>query len=675
MNDVETKGKIDQLVQALNEHAYRYYVLAQPTVSDAEYDRLYRQLEALEAAAPHLRRVDSPTQRVGAAPRPGFITVRHDVPMLSLTNAMNEQELSEFDQQVQRFLAKDRVQGGEIEYCIEHKFDGVAVTLRYQGGALVQAATRGDGFEGEEITANVRTIRSVPLQLRGAKSPDSLIEVRGEVLFMKKEFDAFNAARVQRGEEPFANPRNAAAGSLRQLDPAETARRPLTFFAYAYAAVANVAMPDNHLAAMQSLQAEGFQISPLLRTVQGGAALTAAYRQAAHDRDALPFEVDGMVVKVNRYALQEQLGFRQRSPRWAIAAKFAAQEENTRLLDIVIQVGRTGVLTPVAVLAPVNVGGVVVSRATLHNEDEIRRKDVRIGDTVVVRRQGDVIPAVVAPVMALRTGQERRFEFPKLCPECGSAAERAPDEAAYRCPNRHCPARFEQRLLHFASRDGMDIEGLGEKLVNQLLEKGLVQDLSAMYQLRFEQLCSLPRMGELSSRNLLEAIAKSRRTPLHKFIFALGIRHVGERSALILARFCSTIERFLALTQPELMEIPEIGEETARSVAAFLTDPQELEQIQRLLALGLDLQPPPQPAGQGLAGKTFVVTGTLASMGRKQAEAKIAERGGRVASAVSGATHFLVAGQEAGSKLAKAKALGIPILDEQQFLELLEKCS
>ncbi len=665
------KIKIDALVAELNEHAYRYYALSQPTISDAEYDRKYRELEALEAKWPDFVRPDSPTQRVGAKPREGFETITHSVPMLSLNNAMNEEELSEFSDQVQRFLEKEKTSLQDLEYCVEHKFDGVAVNLTYEGGLLVRGVTRGDGYAGEDITQNVKTIKAIPLKLRKAVPANSRLEVRGEVLFFKKEFETLNAARAQAGEEQFANPRNAASGSLRQLDQSITAKRPLTFFAYAYASVEGLELPDNHYDTMHFLREYGFQISPFLEIVKGRGGLIDAYQRAGEARESLPFEVDGMVVKVNSFELQSMLGFRQRSPRWAIAAKFAPIEENTRLLDIVIQVGRTGALTPVAVLQPVQVGGVIVSRATLHNEDEIRRKDLKIGDLVVVRRQGDVIPAVVAPVVAVRTGEEKEFVFPDICPECGEKAVKPEGEAVYRCKNKHCPARLEQRILHFASRDGADIEGLGDKMVALLLDSELVSDIPGLYDLRFEQLCALPRMGELSSKNLLEALAKSKKIALNRFIFALGIRHVGERSALILARYCSTIEKFLGLNETELLDIPEIGEETARSIASFLADKQERDLIQRLLSHGFDISSPEKASSDSLAGKTFVLTGTFDSMSRKEAEGKVIACSGKVSSSVSKNTDYVVVGADPGSKYDKAKSLGVRVLSEKEFLEML----
>lgn len=671
---------VDMLVEELNEHSYRYYVLSQPTISDAEYDKKFRELQALEVAHPEFVRADSPTQRVGAKPLEGFATVVHRLPMLSLDNAMNEEELADFDAQVRRFLAKEGIELSEVEYTVEYKFDGVAVSLRYEDGYLAQAATRGDGTTGEDVTLNVRTIKAIPLQLRSPKKNTGSFEVRGEVLFRKKEFEALNAERLSRGEETFANPRNAASGSLRQLDPRETARRPLWFFAYGVGVVETLdeaarGVVDEPLSqAMKHVESCGFTISPGFRVVRGVEGIVDAYRKAEGERDSLPFEVDGVVIKVNDVALQRKLGFRQRSPRWAIAAKFKPTEAVTILEDIIIQVGRTGALTPVACLKPVRVGGVVVSRATLHNQDEIERKGLLIGDSVVVRRQGDVIPAVVAAVTTSRTGSERPFHFPKECPECSAQVERIPGEAVVRCPNTRCPAKVHNRILHYASRDAMDIEGLGDKMVGLLVEHNVVKDLPSIYSLSVDALQDLPRMGELSSKNLVDAIQGSRERPLDRFIFALGIRHVGSKTAGVLARYCGTLQRFLALTEEELLGVAEVGPETARSIATFLSDDDERGIVERLhRECGVTPAPVKQVQGGALAGKTFVITGTLSALGRDDAEQQIESLGGKVSSSVSKKTSYVVVGESPGSKLAAAQKLGVEILDEQAFLALLGK--
>jgi DNA ligase (NAD+) len=670
--------RMHTLVHELNQHCHRYYVLSRPIVSDAEYDRLYRELEDLERKYPEEVLPESPTRRVGAPVATGFSTVTHRIPMLSLDNAMSEDELRAFDDQVQRFLEKvggvSPQDARRIEYFVELKFDGVAVTLTYEGGLLARGATRGDGTLGEDITANVRTIRSIPLRLIATEvqSPQSIIEVRGEVLFLRKDFAALNRELEEGGDEPFANPRNAASGSLRQLDSAETARRPLTFFAYGFGALEGLGAPATHAEAVQRLKALGFLVSPFAKTVKGADALCAAYREAREQRPQLPFEVDGMVVKVNHRALQDQLGFRQRSPRWAIAAKFPPVEEVTTLEDIVVQVGRTGALTPVAILSPVKVGGVVVSRATLHNEDEIRRKQLMIGDRVVVRRQGDVIPAVVAALIERRDGTERAFVFPSACPECGTPAVREEGEVVRRCPNPACPAKVVERALHFARRSAVDIEGLGEKMVRALLDAHLLSDVADLYALTTDKLEKLPRMGEVSSAKLVEAIQKRKEIPLDRFIFALGIRHVGERTAAALARASGSLDAFLGLTEEQLHLIQDIGEETAKSVAQFLKDPDERGVIARLLSRGVKVLPVAGPRSAALTGKTFVLTGTFPTLSRSEATQLIQSCGGVVSGSVSKKTHYVVAGADPGSKLQKAEALGVPVIDEAALRVLCE---
>jgi DNA ligase (NAD+) len=678
-SDHPVKSRIDRLVSELNDHSYRYYVLSQPTISDAQYDQLFRELQELETEHPEFVRSDSPTQRVGGKPLEGFATVKHTVPMLSLDNAMNEHELREFDQQVGRFLAKDGVLLEAIDYTVECKFDGVAVSLIYRHGLLERAATRGDGTTGEDVTSNVRTIKAIPLKLRCDPQPQGVIEIRGEVLFRKREFEALNEERLARGEESFANPRNAASGSLRQLDPRETARRPLWFFAYGVGVVDSSDARFSDLLTkpldqvMHTVGRLGFSISPGFRVVHGGSGVVDAYKKAEDEREALPFEVDGLVVKVNDTALQQRLGFRQRSPRWAVAAKFKPVEAITQLEDIVVQVGRTGALTPVAVLTPVKVGGVVVSRATLHNQDEINRKGILIGDRVVVRRQGDVIPAVVAVVTAARTGAEREFVFPDRCPECEAQVERSPGEAVVRCPNAHCPAKLHNRLLHYAMRDAMDIEGLGDKMVGLLLEHSLVTNLPSIYELTVEQLQELPRMGELSSKNLVAAIRSSRKRPLDRFIFALGIRHVGSKTGLVLARHCGTIERFLSLTEDELLGIAEVGPETARSIFNFISNENEVSIVKQLLKHGVEPEPVVVDRAKAarLSGVTFVLTGTFATMSRKEAEERIVEWGGKVAGSVSKKTSYVVAGESPGSKLEQAQKLGVAVISEGELLGML----
>lgn len=667
----DSKGRIEELVEQLNAHAHRYYVLSQPVISDAEYDQSFRELEALEAEFPEYVLPESPTQRVGAAPLAEFESVEHELPMLSLSNAMSADELREFDARVRRLAEKE---GGtsEVEYSVEYKFDGVAVALRYEGGLLVRAATRGDGTIGENVTAQVKTIQSVPLKLNGAAPP--VLEVRGEVLFLAEDFERYNAERIAAGEEPFANPRNASSGSLRQLDPSETARRPLSFFAYGCGVVTGVELPLTNREVLSYLHSLGFRVSPLCEVVGSADELVREYENAEGSRASVPFEVDGVVVKVNSRPLQNILGFRQRSPRWAVAGKFAPVEAHTRLLDIQIQVGRTGALTPVALLQPVEVGGVTVSRATLHNEDEIRRKDVHIGDMVVVRRQGDVIPAVAAVVTAARDGSEQQFHFPTACPVCGGEVKREESEAVTRCVNSHCPAQLEQRLIHFASRAAADIDGLGAKLVALLLEHNLVGSIADLYDLAQEQLEALPRMGTLSAKNLLAALEASKHISLTRFIFALGIRHVGERTAGILAEATGSIEKLRALQYEQLTEIPDIGSETAAAVAAFLADEHEQLQVDALIKKGFIISHEKKPVIESeLSGKTFVLTGSLTTYSRTDARKFIESLGGSVTSSVSKKTDYLVAGDEPGSKYEKARQLGVAILSEDEFIALARR--
>lgn len=675
------QSRIDSLVAMLNEHSYRYYVLSQPTISDAEYDELFRELQDLEREYPDMVRGNSPTKRVGGEPLVGFRSITHEMPMLSLDNAMNEDEVIEFDAQIKRILKREGLDQDDIDYTVEYKFDGVAVSLLYRDGVLERAATRGDGITGEDVTENVRTIKAVPLQLRGDVVPQGLFEVRGEVLFRKQEFEALNAERLKRGEESFANPRNAASGSLRQLDPKETAKRPLWFFAYGLGVVESdeqsilVQVRETLCRSMKFLEHLGFSISPHYQTVKGATGLVEQYRRGESDRDSLPFEVDGLVLKIDDITLHEVLGFRQRSPRWAVAAKFKPVEATTVLEDIFIQVGRTGALTPVAKLKPVKVGGVVVSRATLHNQDEIERKDLRIGDTVVIRRQGDVIPAVVAPVTAARTGKEKKFIFPALCPECAHSVERQDGGAVTRCVNESCPAKVQNRICHFASRDAMDIEGLGHKVVQLLVENNVISDIASLYRLSAEDVEQLPRMGVLSSTNLINAIEKSKQQDLNRLIFALGIRHVGTKTARLLAQCSKTLEGFLKLSFEDLLAIDEIGPETARAVCDFLNTEQEVQMVRRLIECGVAPKPVLTGAvdAQGtLLGTTFVLTGTYEGMTRKEAETEILQRGGSVASSVSKKTSFVVAGEAPGSKLLKAQALGIPVIGENELRKMLE---
>ncbi|HEB59274.1 MAG TPA: NAD-dependent DNA ligase LigA [Gammaproteobacteria bacterium] len=661
-------ARATQLREEINYHNYRYYVLDDPQIPDAEYDRLLRELQDIESRYPELITPDSPTQRVGAAPLSEFAEVRHEVPMLSLGNAFSEEEVHDFDRRV-----RERLQVESVEYTAEPKLDGLAVSLRYEDGLLVQAATRGDGYTGEDITQNVRTIETIPLRLLD-RQPPAVLEVRGEVLMSKAGFEALNARQREAGEKLFANPRNAAAGSLRQLDPRITAQRPLEFFCYALGKVEGMQLPDRHDAVLARLRDMGIRVNREIRTVAGIEHCLAYYRDILARRDKLPYEIDGVVYKVNRLDWQERLGFVSRAPRWAIAHKFPAQEELTVVEAIDVQVGRTGAVTPVARLKPVFVGGVTVSNATLHNQDEIDRLDVRVGDTVIVRRAGDVIPEVVAVIKERRKGRPRRFHMPTHCPVCGSEIVRLEGEAVARCTGGlYCAAQRRESIKHFASRRAMDIEGLGDKLVEQLDEHGLIHDVADLYALRAEDVARLERMGEKSAENLIVAIEKSKRTTLPRFLFALGIRLVGEATALTLARHYGTLEAIEAASVEDLQTVPDIGPAVAESIHAFFHEAHNLEVIEKLRQRGVSwptMEKPPAGA-QPLAGRTFVLTGTLSGMTRDEAKAALQVLGAKVSGSVSKKTDYVVAGEAAGSKLARAEALGVKVLDEDEFRALL----
>ncbi|HZV55243.1 MAG TPA: NAD-dependent DNA ligase LigA [Rhodocyclaceae bacterium] len=666
----EARQRAEFLRGEIERHNHAYYVLDAPIIPDAEFDRLFRELQDLEASNPELLTADSPTQRIGGAPRPEFGQMEHRVPMLSLNNAFAEADAEAFDRRCREGLGMNTV-----EYACEPKFDGLAITLIYEGGVFVRGATRGDGYTGEDVTANLRTVRSIPLHLHSGGWPERL-EVRGEVLIGKRDFEKLNARQREAGGKEFANPRNAAAGSLRQLDPKITARRPLRFFAYAVADPAGVSPPLTfHSETMDRLATWGFPVAPERAMEHGADGLLGYYRRVGAQREGLPYDIDGVVYKVNRLADQELLGFVSRAPRWAIAHKFPAQEALTVVEGIDVQVGRTGALTPVARLAPVFVGGVTVTNATLHNEDEVRRKDVRIGDTVIVRRAGDVIPEVVSVLTEKRPILAPEFVMPRRCPVCGSAVERPADEAVARCTGGlYCPAQRKQALLHFASRRAMDIEGLGEKLVDQMVDGELVQTPADLYRLTLPQVASLERMAEKSAANLLDAIEKSKETTLARFIFALGIRNVGEATAKELARHFGSLEALLAANEEHLQQVADIGPVVAASIAHFFSESHNGEVIKQLRAAGIHW-PAGQPAAavvSAIAGKTFVLTGTLPTLTREEAKALIEAQGGKVVGSVSKNTDFVVAGSEAGSKLDKARQLGIIILDQSQLMELLQ---
>lgn len=658
----------------IERHNRAYYVLDQPTIPDAEYDKLFLELQRLETEHPELITPDSPTQRVGGIPLPAFGQVAHRVPMLSLNNAFAEDEAAAFDRRCREGLGV-----AEVDYAVEPKFDGLAITLIYESGLFVQGATRGDGYTGEDVTQNLRTVKNIPLRLIGQETPVRL-EVRGEVLILRRDFERLNAQQRAAAAKEFVNPRNAAAGSLRQLDPRITAQRPLRFFAYGVAQATHQ-MPATHDALMSQLAAWGFPVADERDVVRGLKGLLGYYARIGTAREHLPYDIDGVVYKVNRLADQDKLGFVSRAPRFAIAHKFPAQEASTAVVAIEVQVGRTGALTPVARLEPVFVGGVTVTNATLHNQDEIDRKDVRIGDTVIVRRAGDVIPEIVAVVPELRPQGAERYDLLErighACPVCRSRVERIEDEVILRCTGGlFCPAQRKRALLHFASRRALDIEGLGEKLVDQLVDRQLVSTPADLYKLDLATLANLGHMAEKSAANLLEAIEQSKSTSLPRFIFALGIRNVGETTARDLARHFGSLEPLLAADEEALLRVADVGPVVAASIRSFFAEPHNIAIIAQLRDPKIggvhwnEGEALPM-ASSAIAGKTFVLTGTLPTLTRERAKELIEDLGGKVAGSVSKKTDYVVAGAEAGSKLEKAQQLGLSIINESQLLELL----
>ena len=677
-------ARVQALRRELHHHAHRYYVLDEPEIPDAEYDRLFRELQALEASHPELYSPDSPTQRVGGKPLDQFASVRHAVPMLSLRTETDTEPTgaSSFDARVRRELALGETDP-PVEYVAELKFDGLAMNLRYEKGGLVQAATRGDGEWGEDVTQNLRTVGQVPLRLPAGAPP--VLEVRGEIYMRRDDFEALNTRQRDKGEKTFVNPRNAAAGAVRQLDPSIAAQRPLSFFAYGLGEVTPAAQggPDlqTHYELLQTLKSWGFPVSAQAQIMQGAIELVAYHELIGRQRDDLPFDIDGVVYKVNRLALQQQLGFVTREPRWAVAHKFPAQEQLTTVLGIEVQVGRTGKLTPVARLAPVFVGGVTVTNATLHNEDEARRKDVRIGDTVIVRRAGDVIPEVVSVLLKRRQPGAPIFTMPRECPVCGSAAVREEGEVDYRCTGGlFCSAQRKQAILHFAQRRAVEIEGLGEKLVDQLVDVGVIRTLPDLYRLGLTSLVALDRMADKSARNIVDALQKSKKTTLPRFLFGLGIRHVGEATAKALAHHFGKLDAIMGVTAEgapsteRLAAVDDVGPIVAESIHTFFQQPHNREVVEQLRTCGVSWEEgePAAAAPRPLAGKTFVITGTLPTLSRDQAKDLIEAAGGKVAGSVSKKTSYVVAGTEAGSKLAKAQELGVEVLDEAALLVLLD---
>ena len=672
-----------ELRAELQAHAHAYYVLDSPQVPDAEYDRLFQELQAIEAAHPELLTADSPTQRVIGQALDGFTAVRHAVSMLSIRTETDTEPTGAvaFDARVRRELELTDADP-QVEYAAELKFDGLAINLRYAHGVLVQAATRGDGETGEDVTQNIRTIKELPARLKGVTA--SVIEVRGEVYMRRADFDAMNERQRElisqgaKNEKTFVNPRNAAAGAVRQLDPAIAAKRPLSFFAYGLGDVQGWAVPDTHSGLLDALAAMGVPVNADRAVVQGAPGLVAFHAEVAAKRDALAFDIDGVVYKVNSRALQQRLGFVTREPRWAVAHKYPAQEQMTLLRGIDIQVGRTGKLTPVAKLAPVFVGGTTVSNATLHNLFELRRKRVRVGDTVIVRRAGDVIPEVVGVVPAVRAHYVPNFRMPRTCPVCGSAVVRERDGMDHRCSGGlFCPAQRKQAILHFAQRRALDIEGLGDKLVDQLVDAGVVQTLPDLFKLGLANLSALERMGEKSAQNLLAGLAAAKQTTFARFLYGLGIRHVGETTAKDLAKHFGAMDRLMDATLEQLLAVNDVGPVVAQSIRTFFDQPHNREVVEQLRAAGVQW-----PEGEGsaasaalqpLAGKTFVLTGTLPTLSRDDAKERIEAAGGKVSGSVSKKTDYVVAGSEAGSKLDKARELGRPVLDEAGLLALLSQ--
>jgi len=666
----QIRREIEQLRAQLHRHNRLYYVENNPEISDAEYDALMRRLIDLEKKHPQLVIPDSPTQRVGGEPLKGFASVRHAVAMLSLENTYSREELLDFDRRVRRSLEMSK----SLPYVAEVKLDGVAVSLRYQNGLLVQGSTRGDGVTGDDITDNLKTIPMVPLRLT-ADVP--LLEARGEVYMNRDDFQLLNRRREEAGEELMANPRNATAGSLKLLDPRLTAARPLNIAIYGIGRISGISF-ETHLQALKELKKLGFKTVDHFKLCHNIDEVTAYCDHLEQKRDTLPYEIDGVVIKVNRLEYHDLLGATSKNPRWAIAYKFKARQATTRLLDIVVQVGRTGTLTPVAVLEPVHLAGSIISRATLHNEDEIKRKDIRVGDTVLIEKGGDVIPKIVKVIFTKRTGAEKEFRMPAKCPICGSEVLRIPGEVAVKCASIACPAQLKNRISHFAARGAMDIEGLGESLVEQLVDNGLVADCGDIYSLRKEQLTNLERMGGKSSQNLLEAIESSKSQPLSRLFFAIGIPYVGARAAGLLARQYSSIDQLARASGEKLEQIDEIGPRTAESIVEFFKKPQNLEVIEKLKLAGVlteekKTKKTATVVDTDFAGKTFVLTGSLQKFTREQVSSMIEQRGGRASGSVSKKTSYVLAGENPGSKLDKAKQLGVPIITEQDFIRMLKR--
>lgn len=665
MDTKDIKKKIDELKDAIRRHDRLYYIQNTPEISDGEYDRIYRKLKDLESEYPELVTPDSPTQRVGGAPSKGFSTVKHIAPMLSMDNTYSAEEIRDFDKRVRKNL-----KGRGVEYVVELKFDGVSISLLYKNGVLVRGATRGDGENGEDVSGNLRTIRSIPLELSApAKKAAEAIEVRGEVYMTKKAFGRINRGREERGEELFANPRNAAAGSLKLLDPKEVAKRGLDVFVWGIGHYEGVIF-KKHTEVLDYLKSAGFKVNPHYKLCTDIEEVIAFCNSWEPKKDKLDFNIDGMVLKVNDLSDREVLGVTSKSPRWAIAYKFPAERALTEILDVTFGVGRTGTVTPVAILKPVHLSGTTVSRATLHNFDEVERLGVKIGDKVYVEKSGEIIPKVLSVAKDKRTGKEKDIELPGKCPACGSKLVRDPEEVALRCASVACPAQIKETVLHFASRNAMDIDGMGEAIVDQLVDKKLIKDYGDIYSLKQEDVMKLDRMAGKSAANLIEAIGKSRSNELARLIYGLGIRHVGERSAWVLAEAFGSIGRLKKATEDELTAIRDIGPVAAGEVLRFFADKENLSVIAKLEAAGLKVSPPGRDASGRLAGKTVVITGVLKSLSRQEAEDLVRRLGGNASSSVSKKTDMLVAGEEAGSKLEKARALGVRVVTEEEFKKI-----
>lgn len=667
MNTIEASEKVRDLHEKLNHHNYRYYVLDDPEVSDTEYDHLLRELQNFEDKFPELKTPDSPTQRIGAAPLEAFQSVSHAVPMLSLDNAFGFVELREFDERVKRLLEIT----GDIEYVVEPKIDGVAVELVYENGIFIQGSTRGDGFVGEEVTQNLKTIRAIPMRLF-SENPPQRLDVRGEVYYTRDGFIKLNKEREAKGEPTYANPRNTAAGSLRQLDSKITARRPLHIFIHSFGEAIGQQFTA-HSSALEIFKRWGFSVNPHIQACQGIESAISHCEKIISLRDQLEYEIDGAVVKIDSHVLQAQAGTRSRSPRWAVALKFEAKQATTKINDIIVQVGRTGAITPVADMEPVKIDGVEISRATLHNQDEIDRKDVRVGDWVVIQRAGDVIPEVVKVILSKRLKGTVKFTLPTICPECGAHVVRIEGEAVHRCQNLSCPAQLKEGIRYFAAKRALDIEGLGTKLVDQLVETGLVKNVADFFSLTKEQLAGLDRMADKSAQNIIDSIEKSKQVDLSRLLYAFGMRHVGEHVARVLAQQFRTVENLKQATVEDLQNTHEIGPQVAESVHAFFHEEENLQTIERLIKFGVKIKEIEGVLDTRFDGKIFVFTGSLQLFTRDEAEKIVQNWGGRATSSVSKKTDYVVIGENAGSKAAKARELGITILTEKEFKELLEQ--